>query len=193
MTIIGVMGQKRAGKDEFARAVVLASGSPQKARVLAFADAIREIMYAVDPILAFDNGEAVRYATIVDELGYEAAKEYPEFRRFAQCLGTEGGRSVFGEDVWVDLVMSRIAALPEDTLVLIPDVRFPNEFNAIKDAGGYVIRVDRPSLVEDEHDAHASEVEWKSLEPDTVIRNEGAVSELSLKAHVLLEAVGFFG
>lgn len=193
MTLIGIMGRKRAGKNEFAEAIALASGGGlDKAHVLAFADAIRDIMYAVDPILDHEDGVPVRYSTVVDERGYEAAKEYPEFRRFAQRLGTEGGRVVFGDNVWVDLVMAKVAALPEDALVLIPDVRFPNEYDSIKAAGGYVIRIDRPSLVEDAHDAHASETEWTDLTPDTVIRNEGAISELSLKAHVLLEAVGFF-
>lgn len=191
-TVIGVMGRKRAGKNEFAEALGVTSGRSDGVYVFAFADAIREIMYAVDPIIGYENGEFVRYATVVDERGYEAAKEYPEFRQFAQRLGTEGGRVVFGDSVWVDIVMGKVAALPDDALVLIPDVRFPNEYDAIKGSGGYVVRVDRPSLVEDEHDAHASETEWLDLEPDTVVRNEGPLSDLRLKAHVLLEAVGFF-
>jgi hypothetical protein len=190
-TVIGIMGRKRAGKNEFADALA-ASSSGESVHVFAFADAIRDIMYAVDPIIGYEDGEFIRYATVVDEHGYEAAKEYPEFRQFAQRLGTEGGRAVFGENVWVDLVMRKVAELPDDALVLIPDVRFPNEYDAIKGTGGYVVRVDRPSLVEDEHDAHASETEWLGLEPDTVVRNEGALSDLRLKAHVLLEAVGFF-
>lgn len=190
-TVIGIMGRKRAGKNEFADALVRSSSS-ESVHVFAFADAIRDIMYAVDPIIGISDGEFIRYATVVDEHGYEAAKEYPEFRQFAQRLGTEGGRAVFGENVWVDLVMRKVAELPDDALVLIPDVRFPNEYDAIKGTGGYVVRVDRPSLVEDEHDAHASETEWLGLEPDTVVRNEGALSDLRLKAHVLLEAVGFF-
>lgn len=191
-TIIGIMGRKRAGKNEFADALARASGRAHSVHSIAFADAIRDIMYAVDPIIGYEDGEFVRYATVVDEQGYEAAKGYPEFRQFAQRLGTEGGRAVFGDDVWVDLVMSKIEELPSSALVLVPDVRFPNEYEAIKAAGGYVVRVDRPSLVEDEFDAHASETEWLRLEPDTVVRNDGALGDLALKAHVLLEAVGFF-
>lgn len=191
-TVIGIMGRKRAGKNEFAEAVAGACGSIDDVYLFAFADAIREIMYAVDPIIGYEDGEFVRYATVIDQHGYETAKDYPEFRQFAQRLGTEAGRIVFGNDVWVDLVMGKIEGLPEDSLVLIPDVRFPNEYDAIKDAGGYVVRVDRPSLDEDEYDAHASETAWLDLEPDTVVRNDGPLSDLRLKAHVLLEAVGFF-
>ena len=191
-TIIGIMGRKRAGKNELAESLRASSGLSGKTHVFAFADAIREIMYAVDPILGYEDGIPVRYATIVDDFGYEAVKEYPEFRQFAQRLGTEGGRAVFGENVWVDLVMKKIRDVPDGDLVMIPDVRFPNEFDAIKSMGGFVVRVDRPSLVEDEYDFHASEIEWERLVPDTVIRNEGALSDLRLKAHVLLEAVGFF-
>lgn len=191
-TVIGIMGRKRAGKNEFAEAVAGASSRADDVHVFAFADAIRDIMYAVNPIIGYEDGEFVRYATVIDEHGYEAAKEYPEFRQFAQRLGTEGGRLVFGDNVWVDLVMGKIEEVSENSLVLIPDVRFPNEYDAIKDAGGYVVRVDRPSLDEDEHDAHASENAWLDLEPDTVVRNDGPLSDLRLKAHVLLEAVGFF-
>lgn len=189
MTIIGIMGRKRAGKNEFADALCAASGG---GHVLAFADAIRDIMYAVNPIIGYQDGGFVRYATVIDESGYEAAKEYPEFRQFAQRLGTEGGRAIFGENVWVDLVMSKVRQLPEGSLVLIPDVRFPNEYDAIKEAGGYVVRVDRSSLEGDEHDSHDSETAWLDLEPDTVVRNDGDLSEFALKAHLLLEAVGFF-
>ncbi len=191
-TVIGIMGRKRAGKNEFAEAVAGASSRADDVHVFAFADAIRDIMYAVNPIIGYEDGEFVRYATVIDEHGYEAAKEYPEFRQFAQRLGTEGGRLVFGDNVWVDLVMNKIEEVSEDSLVLIPDVRFPNEYDAIKDAGGYVVRVDRPSLDEDQHDAHASETAWLGLGPDTVVRNDGPLSDLRLKAHVLLEAVGFF-
>ena len=191
-TVIGIMGRKRAGKNEFADALARASGRASGVYTVAFADAIRDIMYAVDPIIGYEDGEFVRYATVIDEYGYEAAKDYPEFRQFAQRLGTEGGRAVFGESVWVDIVMRKVERLPVSSLVLIPDVRFPNEYEAIKDWGGFVVRVDRPSLVDDAADGHASEIEWQSLEPDTVIRNEGALSDLSIKAHVLLEAVGFF-
>ena len=196
--IVGIMGRKRAGKTQFAYALQSAAGKSPSV-VLSFADAIREIMHSVDPIIGYENGEFVRYATVVDEDGYEAAKEYPEFRRFAQRLGTEGGRRVFGENVWVDIVMRKIEAcnaaaelcgepLP---LILIPDVRFLNEYEAIKGAGGYVVTVERPSLndVRDEEDLHASEISWMGLKPDTVVINDGGVGDLMLRAHLLLEAV----
>ena len=79
-------------------------------------------------------------------------------RYLLQTLGTEWGRDLVDQDIWAKaLLRNHIASLHMPTLFpetippvevkpnwLITDVRFINEVEAIKKAGGIVIRVNRP-------------------------------------------------
>lgn len=72
-------------------------------------------------------------------------------RDFLQKLGTDGLRTGLHENTWVNALMADYEGLYDiDTdrttwpKWVITDTRFPNEAQAIKDAGGIVIRVDRP-------------------------------------------------
>lgn len=58
-----------------------------------------------------------------------------------QLLGTEAGRNVFHEDIWVASLISRWKNSNEN--VVITDARFKNELNAIKNAGGITMLVKR--------------------------------------------------
>ena len=61
-----------------------------------------------------------------------------------QLLGTDWGRMVFGEDVWVNIMRRALEKLEDELysagqqnkkfLVMIDDCRFPNEFNAFPQA-----------------------------------------------------------
>lgn len=86
-------------------------------------------------------------------------------RDFLQKLGTDGLRTGLHENTWVNALMADYTPISDQSYVLedgslfdlrdlpghpvypdwiITDTRFPNEAQAIKDAGGIVIRVDRP-------------------------------------------------
>ena len=54
-------------------------------------------------------------------------------------------------------------------IVFIPDVRFPNEAEMIKEEGGIVVRVSRPGTIEMNHD---SENQIKTLEVDLDLVND---------------------
>jgi hypothetical protein len=79
-------------------------------------------------------------------------------REVLQFVGTEIFRKMY-PDVWADATIRRIKQ--DDSLFsVITDVRFPNEVEAIKKAGGKVIRLTRNM---ESNDAHPSEV---ALDPD---------------------------
>lgn len=62
-------------------------------------------------------------------------------REFLQYLGTDVMRSI-KDTVWVDYTIKKIVEERSGTAI-IPDVRFPNEVDAIHSAGGIVIRLTR--------------------------------------------------
>lgn len=77
-------------------------------------------------------------------------------RHTMQTLGTEWGRGAMASDIWVRLAIMRANRLrAAGVAVIIDDMRFENEAQAVLDAGGKLVRITRPgvaSLV-----GHASE------------------------------------
>ena len=72
-------------------------------------------------------------------------------RRMLQLLGTEVGRRCWDEDVWVKHLLRRVEAQKRISGtsgpygVVITDVRFRNEFNALRAAGFLMIDVQAPT------------------------------------------------
>lgn len=108
-------------------------------------------------------------------------------RDFLQKLGTDGLRTGLHENTWVNALMSDYkptivgyTSLGEGAYSepnwIITDTRFPNEAKAIKDAGGIVIRVDRPGVkaIND----HPSEVGLDNWDFDHKIMNGSDMTSL---------------
>lgn len=115
--------------------------------------------------------------TAIDNLGGKSV------RFLTQTIGTEWGRNLVSPSLWSDLVL-KSSALPE--LVIIDDMRFPNEYDDIRAAGGQVWRISRPGT--DPTNDHPSEGLLEGLEFDEEIINDGTVAELLLKADEALGA-----
>lgn len=204
MQIIGVMGQKRSGKDSLASRMVEEHGFTR----VGFADSLKAAALAVNPrvfgappnVIESEIFKGVRdpwnsfapvpLAYYVDTWGWEEAKKHPEVRRILQELGV-AMRGV-DEALWVRAAMNKIGAAPSN--VVVPDVRFPNEVEALRNAGAWIVRVDRPGLTDT--DTHVSEHAWRDIEPDVIVDNDGTLEDLWMQAdQIVSEATGstFFG
>lgn len=123
--------------------------------------------------------------------GPSAIKEQPSelfggksVREALQTLGTEWGRAQFGTDFWLNMWRHGASGLPR---VVVEDVRFPNEAAAIADAGGYLIRVERPGSGSTVGAGHASE-RVDDLAPFVthVLHNGGSVDDVRLQLRLVL-------
>ena len=86
------------------------------------------------------------------------------------------------------MVQAYIADITESqsaTHFCISDVRFANEAQWVKDRGGVVWRIDRPSTVPVR--AHRSEQEIYHFTPDAVINNSGTIDQLRQTVAMLIE------
>jgi len=108
-------------------------------------------------------------------------------RDFLQKIGTEGLRTGLHENTWVNALMADykssvvgFTSLGEDSYSepnwIITDTRFPNEAQAIKNAGGIVIRVDRPGVTA--INAHPSETSLDNWNFDHKIMNGSDLTAL---------------
>jgi len=107
-----------------------------------------------------------------------------EYRRLMQRLGTEGGRAILGQNLWVDALLRRIEAIEGD--VVVTDVRFDNEAAALRDLGAEIWLIQRPGV--DVGDGHPSE---RGISPDRVTRmigNDGSIEELYARVDRVLRA-----
>lgn len=175
--LLGISGRLRSGKDTAARPLLDAGWHHGS-----FARALKQFMYNLNPVVPGPpegSGRYYRLAPLVDAYGWEKAKDdFPEVRALLQRCGTDAGRRVLGDDVWVNAAM---AAVPDGVSAVFTDVRFPNEARAIQRAGGAVIRIERPALGPVPPGAHVSETALDGYGFDAVIVNDGTVDDLHRK------------
>jgi hypothetical protein len=111
-------------------------------------------------------------------------------RYVLQVWGTEVARRGFHDNIWIASLENKLRKTQDD--IVVSDCRFPNEIDAIKRAGGVVIRVQRgpeptwygvalaanqhpqpnaSSKILSELGIHASETAWIGTCFDAVIDN----------------------
>lgn len=167
--VIGLNGVARAGKDTVAGILRDLYGY----QIASFSDILNKSLIALNPWVIESSEGWLRYADTIDLLGYEKAKEIPEVRRLLQAMGTEVGRNLLGENIWVEAMFKN---LPPG-LVTITNVRFPNEYEAVKARGGVVWRVDRPGFKPANN--HISDTALDAYSFDARIYNDGTVHDLA--------------
>lgn len=182
--ILGLHGRKQSGKDLVYE--YLTELLPDKNIVRdAFADRLKlSALRCFKPDATLD--EAIDWAEELKFTGGASAWSFVPCsvdeirntitvsgREFLQNYGTEAHREVFDQDFWVKQVLP--SKLDYDLLV-ITDVRFPNEAEAIHAEGGKVWLLDRPAV--DDGDTHASEKPLDSWHVDYVVKNHGSLTDL---------------
>ena len=116
-------------------------------------------------------------------------------REFLQRVGTDALRDGLHTNTWVNALMADYQPLDFDPLTeaeinpnwIITDTRFINEAQAIKEAGGIVIRIDRPGVKPINN--HPSEIELDNWNFDYKIANVSDVLSLSLAVITVLKKI----
>lgn len=98
-----------------------------------------------------------------------------------QRFGTEVMHTQFGADIWVRTLLRRVENGTAGVHVLVGDVRFPHEVEALHRQGALLVKIDRdlPASEVPAEDAHASETaldDWHGW--DYMINNNGTVEDL---------------
>lgn len=173
--LVSFSGYATAGKDAAADSLVKNQGFIKTFMSKPLATAL----LTLDPWIKF-AGDTERYSDLHKRVGYDESKKNPEVRRLLQTLGTEIGRNMFYEDAWLDLVFKEIAELhQEDKDVCLTGVRYPNEIDRVRSAGGITIWIDRPGI--EAVNTHSSEHTLAPWDCDIVVINSGTLDELSEK------------
>jgi hypothetical protein len=97
-----------------------------------------------------------------------------ECRELWQRMGTDVGRNLLGDKIWVTRTIEAAIKVPK---AVIADLRFPNEGEAVRYAGGILWRVDRPGT--GPLNGHASELEVANIDVDNVVHNDVEMADLA--------------
>lgn len=149
MRLIGIAGQARAGKDTLASYMLdNLDGTWSRS---SFADPIKEMLRAI----GVDCSDAAK-GKIDDHYGVFV-------RHMMQTLGTEWGRHMIDGDIWV----KAFARLNAGKCVIVPDVRFENEAELVREHGVLIHLVGRGGI----EGNHVSENAIEFKPGDIVIDN----------------------
>lgn len=98
-------------------------------------------------------------------------------RHLMQTLGTDWGRTLVHQDIWIRLAMGRITrALEAGGKVVVDDMRFANEYDALFELGAVMTKVVRPGVRAT--NGHASEGLLNLHYWHAEITNDGTLEQL---------------
>jgi Phosphomevalonate kinase len=163
MRLIGIAGKKRAGKDTLGKFIIEETNGIR----IAFADALKDEVCQILHI-NFDQLE----------------KDKELYRPLLQWWGTEWRRGKFGEDYWLKRFTERVNGSNAPCIV-VPDVRFRNEADLIRQLGGEVIRVVQTGQTSG--DSHVSETDTDGIALKTIEAAKGDLESLRKAAKTLVK------
>lgn len=191
MVIIGICGKKGAGKSTFASMLLEACAEQGlSANCESFADPLKRGAAAIFgvPVESFEDGEFKKTVDVSAGVTY---------RYILQTLGTEWGRDTINKNLWINLMNNQIdtALKQEVDVFIIPDVRFDNEVQVVKNdpwCPGYIVEIVDKNP-QQELDTHVSEampsaiidfaVEVDKSKPDSM-------AQMRLRAADIIQIVG---
>ena len=185
--IIGICGLIGSGKGTVADILV----NTHKFKKISFADKLKDGVASVfgwdRKMLEGDTDESRQWRELKDDFWSNETKMEVTPRLVLQLFGTDCMRNGFDDGIWVSLVKKELLDNPGRNYV-IPDVRFANEVDMIRDVGGEVWEIKRGPdpewLIEyktngKEPKVHASDWKWINSKKDLVIENNSTLDELS--------------
>ena len=162
--IIGICGLKGSGKSEVAKRLEIALS----ARRVRFASPLKDMLRVLG--LSEDEIEGRLKEAPCDKLCGKTP------RHAMLTLGTEWGREMIGPNFWMDAWQrNALSHLAAGSNVITEDLRFPNELDALINAGGIVLRVTRPGVKAGEHE---SEQHAKRFSAHVECYNDGTLDQL---------------
>lgn len=189
MMLIGIAGRARSGKDTVAASLANTLGLYQ----YAFAEPLKVMLKSVFG----DHFHVGDRSGICPETGRT-------YRHMMQTLGTELGRNLWNEEVWVNLVAKEFEKLKANPFrkggafdarlgpegykgMILSDVRFASEADWIVRKGGVVVMVNRAAIPG--IGMHASEQQDLTPYVNHRVENNGTLEELYDKVDLIAQAI----
>ena len=166
-TIIGLTGGMGSGKTTISKHM---GGT-----VISFATPLKKMLAALG--LTYEQLYGSEKGIPLDLLGGRTPREA------MQSLGTEWGRRLVADELWLFAWKKAMDESPHD-LIICDDVRFPNEVEFLRSLGGEVVALVRPGLKT--FSAHISEQLDFIQHKVKIISNDDTPEKVALKVRSAL-------
>ena len=182
--LIGLYSPKAGmGKSEVAKRLVQNHGY----LLIKFAGTLKSMVNTMLAELDFSYQERREFIE-----GHRKEENLPGFdfstRFLMETLGTTWGRETVDPNLWVNMTMAKVELLlSRGVSVVVDDVRFPNEYDAIHQAGGKMVYINRPDMVG--WPRQISEGRLSGMVFDYAISNNGTYHELNSLVEKLAEVL----
>lgn len=141
--MIGLCGFSNTGKTTLTDGLLSLYGKAWGIERIGFADPMIDMLVAL----------GVPRGMIDDKMHWDISLEILSghtIRDAVDTLGTRWGRECMHPNVWVNVAMSRAWKLQDaGRIVILENVRFPNEFETIRSQGGTIIAINRLGIEPD--------------------------------------------
>lgn len=97
-------------------------------------------------------------------------KHITTIRELLQVIGTDVIRK-YNENWHVNKMIDEIESYSEDKLIVIDDIRFPNEKKAVIERGGEVFFIIRPNVLEVSNHSSETALKWQDFDDRHIIIN----------------------
>ena len=183
--LIGILGRKRCGKDTIGNYAI----ANYDYKRYAFADPIKDIlkiMFDFDEKQLNENKEqiderwGVSPRTILQHFGTEICRN--DLTKYIKNIKLED------DTLWIKLFRI-FYEKNHDKDIIITDVRFLDEINAIKSMGGKILKVNRTNI---EYDIHSSEKDIDNHDSDLIdynIDNNNTLDDLYSQVDTILNLI----
>lgn len=142
--IIGITGKAGVGKSTIANILVKDYGyicAP-------FAGPLKDMLSAIG--LTHDELYGDKKEVVNSNYGVTP-------RHMMQTLGTEWGRDIIGQHIWVEAWRRSLYRKYQNHNIVVDDIRFPNEVAAVRSLGGKVVNIHWASYLRGPTSSHVSE------------------------------------
>lgn len=180
---IAINGKQKHGKNTFANLCMgsflcLKNDDPFNSTIMAFADPLKKMVLMMypqaKPECLFGPSE-LRSETVPNT-------DFT-YRHLLQSLGKSTRE--MDENIWVNNLLTRVHKLERKNLILVSDLRFRNEFDALKKDGFTLVRVKRNIINTGPGTQDVSETDLDCVSDDQfnyVIENNSDLKDLRVKA-----------
>jgi len=184
--LIGLGGKLQSGKDTVFNIIQELHPEAEKFYFTRIMKKSAAAVFGIDPELWENHKNDELDSLVTLELGKGDVVVCLTIREFLQRYGTEAHRDIFGEDFWIDDIM------PEDfdhegRLVVVKDMRMPNEVERIIQLGGFTVKIEKEGL---ETSDHSTENDIPDELIDWHLDNNGTYEELKNNIKTMLSVFG---
>lgn len=176
---IAISGKARVGKNSVAELIVKHSGIDNSlCKIIALADPMKHIAELIFPEAKKEclYGQSELRSEIISEKYKDKDGRPLTYRQFLLDLGAFG--RMYNDNIWLNLLVED-AKKNNNQIYVISDCRFTNEWEYLKNAGFYMIRIKRPIYTKINDISETQQDSILDNDFNLVINNDGTLEDLS--------------